>query len=301
MKTTVLFAAIFICGLLVACESTNVDRSALQDQAPATMQRLFVQGDYGQVHIRIASPPQGSAPKPPLVLLHPSPYSSTFYIDFMQDMSQDRYVIAIDTPGFGDSDRPQAPPSIEDYSRNALRVLTALDVDTPVDVLGYHTGTLIAIEMALNEPERVRRLVLPGVPFLTGEEQKAAFDQYAKPDVLEASGSHHDSKWAFVSAGLQYGISLEQAQEHFADMVQAMPESGHAYYGVFTYPGEVRLPKLAQTSLFIAPTGSLLAETKTAQALTPNSELIILSQYPHNVFDLGVPFIADLTRRFLDE
>lgn len=297
-----IFIAILLTSCLVAgCESGTANRLAWMEQAPSTTQRLFVDGDYGQVHVRIASPPRGLVSKPPLLLLHPSPYSSAFYLDFMENMSRDRLVIAIDTPGFGDSDRPAAPPSIEDYSRNALRTLTALGMVEPVDVLGYHTGTLIGIEMALNAPERVRRLVLPGVPFFTGEAQSAAFEQYAKPDLLDASGSHHDSKWAFASAGLQHGMSLERAQEHFADMVQAIPESGHAYYGVFRYPGAQQLPKLTQPSLFIAPTGSLLEETKAAQALAPNSELIILSEYPHNVFDLGVPFIADLTREFLDE
>ena len=297
----ILFLLMLGWGAVAACQSPSVTRSPLDAQAPSTTQRLFVDGDYGQVHVRIASPPDRATEKPPLLLLHPSPYSSAFYLDFMAEMSSDRFVIAMDTPGFGDSDRPATPPSIEDYSRSALRTLRELGVSEPVDVLGYHTGTLIAVEMAINDPQQVRRLVLPGVPFFTGDAQKAAYDQYAKPDTLNPTGSHHDGKWAFVSGGLQYGMSLDRAQEHFADLVQAMPESGHAYYGVFSYPGEEQLPKLTQPSLFVAPTGSLLEETRAAQAITPNSALIILSEYPHNVFDLGVPFMADLTRDFLDD
>lgn len=294
-------AAIFTPLALMACASSAPSQESALNIQPDRVTRLFVDGTYGQVHVRIASPPQNIAPRPSLVLFHPSPYSSSFYVEFMREMAKDRWVIAMDTPGYGDSDRPAAPPSIADYAENASRVLSALDVEGPVDVLGYHTGTLIAVEMAIQEPERIRRLVLPGVPFFTGKAQRDAFETYAKPDTLEASGDHHDGKWAFASSGLAYGISLERAQEHFADMVQAMPESGHAYYGVFSYPGETQFPKLSQPSLFIAPEGSLLVETQAAQAITPNSELVVLSEYPHNVFDLGVPFIAELTRAFLDD
>lgn len=297
MKTAGLIAlAVWALG---ACISMPI-QDRIEAQAPSTIKRLFVDGKYGQVHLRVATPPEHVEETPALLLLHPSPYSSAFYLDFMAEMSKDRVVIAIDTPGFGDSDRPSDPPSIKDYAANVAITLTALGVDAPVDVLGYHTGTLIAAELAIAEPARVRRLVLPGVPYFTGESQTAAFETYAKPDALDSTGAHLQSKWAFTAGGLQYGISLEQAQAHFSDLAQAMPESGHAYYGVFSYPGETQFPKLTQPSLFIAPTGSLLAETKAAQAITPNSELIILSEYPHNVFDIGLPHMAELTREFLD-
>ncbi|MEM7327615.1 MAG: alpha/beta fold hydrolase [Pseudomonadota bacterium] len=285
---------------LAACAGSGVQETAIDDFPSATIHRTFVDGSFGQVHVRIAKPLDDASSRPPLLLLHPSPYSSAFFIDFMNAMSEDRLVIAVDTPGFGDSDRPDTPPSMTEYAANALIVLDQLDVQQPVDVLGYHTGTLIAIEMAIEAPERVHRLVLPGVPYFTGEAQQQAFDSYARPDLLEVSGAHFQGKWAFASGGLKYGMSLERAQAHFSDLVQAMPHSGHAYYGVFTYPGEAQLPKLTQPSLFIAPTGSLLAETQAAQAITPNSELRILSEYPHNVFDLGVPLMVELTREFLD-
>lgn len=287
--------------LVAACVQTAPATRTYSDQELSTVKRLFVDGRYGQVHVRVAAPPMASTEKPPLLLLHPSPYSSAFYLDFMREMSTDRWVIAIDTPGFGDSDRPADPPSIADYADNAALVLSELGVNREVDVLGYHTGTLIAVEMAIQFPDQVRRLVLPGVPHFTGAAQREAFEQYAKPDRLDPDGVHHTSKWQFASSGMSYGMSLLRAQEHFADMVQAIPESGHAYYGVFSYPGDQQFPKVTQPSLFIAPTGSLLDETKAAQEITPNSRLVIMSEYPHNVFDLGVEFMAELTRKFLDQ
>ena len=39
------------------------------------------------------------------------------------------------------------------------------DGEGAVDVIGYHTGTFIAAELAIVRPDLVRRLVLPGIPF----------------------------------------------------------------------------------------------------------------------------------------
>jgi len=72
-------------------------------------------------------------------------------------MRKDRIVIAIDTPGYGDSDRPENPPQMQDYARNAVKVLDALGMTDPIDALGYHTGTLIAVEMAINQPDRINK------------------------------------------------------------------------------------------------------------------------------------------------
>jgi pimeloyl-ACP methyl ester carboxylesterase len=42
-----------------------------------------------------------------------------------------------------------------------------------VDVLGYHAGSLAAIELALARPQQVRRVVLMGVPLLDAREREA--------------------------------------------------------------------------------------------------------------------------------
>lgn len=287
--------------LVTACATWNDGEPSAHVIEPDTTKRLLVDGLFGQVHVRIASPPANIEDKPALVLFHPTPYSSLFYGDYMAEMSKDRLVIAMDTPGYGASDRPSSSPSIADYAINAEQVLDALNIHEPVDVVGYHTGTLIAAELAIRSPTQVRRLILPGVPYFTGEAQKEALANYAKPDELKPDGSHLLEKWKFARGGMDYGMSIERAQEHFSDLAQALPFSSHAYYGVFSYPGEDRFPQLAQPVLYIAPEGSLLEETKAVHEITPNSQLVILTEYPHNVFDLGIPYLADLTRNFLDD
>ncbi|MBL8642568.1 MAG: hypothetical protein JNK21_01435, partial [Rhodospirillaceae bacterium] len=77
--------------------------------------RHYVEGRFGQVHYRQAMP-NTFADKPALLLFHMSPYAGVIYENLMAVLGHDRLVIAVDTPGFGNSDAPPAAPDIADYA-----------------------------------------------------------------------------------------------------------------------------------------------------------------------------------------
>ena len=134
---------------------------------PVKMERDFIDGPFGQIHVRIARPASQTSHRP-LILFHPTPYSGDYFRSFIRLMAHDRLVIAIDTPGYGDSAAPEGLPTIKDYADAATVALDRLGLKSErgssVDVLGYHTGSLIAIELAVQQPKLVRRLVLAGLP-----------------------------------------------------------------------------------------------------------------------------------------
>jgi len=255
------------------------------------------------VHVRVASPDMIKA-RPPLVLFHPTPYSSNYFNGFMKDMAKDRMVIAIDTPGYGDSDSPESLPTIRDYAESAASALDSLGIgdssELVVDVLGYHTGGLIAAELALIRPHLVRRIVLPGLPFYTGEARKAAYDKNAKPDPIARDGSHLLPKWEFATGAVEAGLSLERAQEHFNDAVQCYPDCWKAYHAVFTYESEKQLVKITQPVLLMTNASSLKEETEAAQKYLKNSTLIHFPEITLGGFDLHSGALANAVRKFLD-
>lgn len=267
------------------------------------IKRQFVDGAFGQVHLRIARPVAEPA-HPPLVLFHASPYSGDYFLPFIDKMATDRIVIAMDTPGYGDSASPPSPPSISDYAASAVQALDALDDDLlmggPVDVLGYHTGALIAAELAIIDQSRVRRLVLPGVPFLTGDARRAAYNDYVKPEPLSEDGSHLGDKWAFATYAIPAGVSLARAQEHFNDMMQCHPRCWWSYHGVFSYASDQRLPMITQPVLLISYDGSLSDETKAARGAIRNAQHVHINGVTRGAFDVAADRLADETRKFLD-
>lgn len=295
LKKTLLTASILI---FAACSTTPPNIAALQE--PATVKRKFVDGLYGQVHVRVSTPPNNVSQKTPLLLLHPTPYSSQFYLPFIEEIGKDRLVIAMDTPGYGDSDRPATPPTMQDYARNAIKALDELGITEPLNVMGYHTGTLIAAEMTINNSERINKVILAGTPIYSPERLPELHRKYAKPDELKTSGSHLTSKWNFATQTMKAGLSLEAAQAHYSDYMQSLPESTQAYYSVFSYPGYERIKLMSRPSLFVSINGSLKEETKTAQKLTPNSELIYLENVTTGLFDVAYPQMAKITRDYLD-
>src|ERR1700738_1974828 len=75
-------------------------------------------------------------------------------------VAQDREVIFFNNAGVSSSSWG-VPESIEEMAVNAAAFIKALGL-TQVDVLGFSMGGLIAQELALAEPQLVRRLILVG-------------------------------------------------------------------------------------------------------------------------------------------
>src|SRR5882757_9276115 len=118
-----------------------------------SVERRFVTTEHGRIHTAIAG--AGF----PVLLLHQTPRSWDEYRDVLPLLGRDFRAIAMDTPGFGDSDAPEGDPSIEVWATAAFALLDALG-EKEFAVVGHHTGAVIALEMAATAPDRVSALVL---------------------------------------------------------------------------------------------------------------------------------------------
>lgn len=70
-------------------------------------------------------------------------------------------VILFDQRGMGQSDKPASVYSMADYADDAAGILGALGVAS-AHVVGFSFGGMVAQELAIRHPEKVRRLVLAG-------------------------------------------------------------------------------------------------------------------------------------------
>ena len=83
--------------------------------------------------------------------------------------ARDHRVIAIDLPGFGESEMPEKKISISPLRRHVDALLDALEIDEPVRLIGNSMGGFIGAELAIRYPQRIERLVLVAAAGLSVE------------------------------------------------------------------------------------------------------------------------------------
>ena len=95
----------------------------------------------------------------PLLLIMGLAADSTAWMFQIPDFARNYRTIAYDNRGVGRTSKPIGPYSIHQMAADALGLLDALGIDR-AHVLGVSMGGMIAQELVLRHPERVRGLVL---------------------------------------------------------------------------------------------------------------------------------------------
>lgn len=122
---------------------------------------------------RIAYFDEGQGPV--VLLIHGIPTSSLLWRDIIPVLAQTHRVIAPDMLNYGQSDKPaQADVSIAAQSRVMVGLLDALGI-ARADVVGHDIGGGVAQLIAVNQPQRVNRLVLAS---------SVSFDSWPIPEFL---------------------------------------------------------------------------------------------------------------------
>ncbi len=158
------------------------------------VRRGFVDVPEGQIHYRMA----GSGPGVPLVLLHGAPASSYVLAPMVAEFGKTRPTYALDALGMGDSSPPAVDnPDTAVYARAVLAALDGLGIKQ-FDLHGMLTGARIAVELAVSQPQRVRKLVLERVSFQTAEERDEWLKNFAPKVELDDLGTQFNFAWQFV-------------------------------------------------------------------------------------------------------
>ncbi|MCJ8157370.1 alpha/beta fold hydrolase [Sphingomonas sp. LaA6.9] len=263
-----------------------------------TVRRAYVDGPFGQMHVRVAGEQGGH---PPLICFHMSPMSGRIYQRFLAALAeQGRMAIAIDTPGFGMSDAPPSPPGIADYSRAMQAAIDALGLAGPVDLMGYHTGSMIAADLAADRPDLVRRLVCVSAPIFTAEELAELRLLYA-PHMPTADGAHLLKRWqGFVHWNLGRGLTIEDLNDMFPEGLLAGNREWWGHNAAFSYMPDMRLTEVTQPVLVLSTNDDLQEQSRRAPALMRHGRVVELPGWGHGFLDGFPADAADLVRSFLD-
>ncbi len=257
----------------------------------------YADGRFGQIHYRISQPALATG-HPPLLCFHMSPNSGRIYETFLKHMGADRFAVAPDTPGFGDSDPPPTQPDIADYAAAMGDLMDALGFAT-VDVMGYHTGSETCIELALQRPEQVRRLVLVSAPIFTDAELAEHRAHYARDELL-ADGSHAAERWRAHLYWAMEGWTPQHVAQQFPDALRRPTISWWGHSAAFSYPTADRLAQVRQPVLVLNPEDDLHEQTRRAEGVLGNGRIHELPGWGHGFLDLFPDQAAALVRGHLD-
>ena len=229
--------------------------------------KAYTTGRFGQIHYCTC----GSGK--PLVLIHQSPTSMVQFHKVWSLLADKGFmVIGIDLPGFGGSDGPDTVPEIADYAHIVPAVLDELDIDK-ADILGHHTGAIVATEVALQFPDRINRIILNG-PLPISDEERAFFKQHmAKEREWEPreDGTHLSEQWQFRLAAQPGWTDLDAVHRNVVAGAAAWPNAWMAHDAVFAYDHGEAMTKITHPCLVFSNTGDSIHEIASrAKELRPD-------------------------------
>jgi 2-hydroxymuconate-semialdehyde hydrolase len=111
-------------------------------------------------HLRIAFERSGQGK--PIVFMHNGGADRTVWIHQLEHFSKSYEVWAFDFIGYGESDKPDRPFTLDDQLAQLETFLEANGIEKPI-LVGNCVGASTAIEFARKHPDKVEKLVLANV------------------------------------------------------------------------------------------------------------------------------------------
>jgi len=147
---------------------------------------------HGQIHLRCS---RGTDPAAPILLLHDLPGAASQLGGLFDALAAaGRSVVLPELPGSGDSDPLAVGANAAAYAAVLCQLATALGIDT-FEVFASTGSAGLALQLACDQPGRVQRLTLEGLPWLDAARREATAEKIAPTLEARADGAHLLSAW----------------------------------------------------------------------------------------------------------
>ncbi len=248
---------------------------------------------FGQLHLR-----SHDGKGVPLVLLHMSPRSGAMWEAFQEKL--DRPTHAPDRLGYGFSDAPPWALSLEQYAQATVDGLKAAGMQGQIDLLGVHTGSIEAIEIAHQLGSQVRRVIAVGMPLFTAEEQQRQLEKYSEQPLRPATeGGHVLGAWRGGLTLRQPPFDLADAHNRFIEHVLAA-NPGAAFRAACGYAIDKKLKTLKTPLTVLAPHDDIIEQTlRVKPLLKPSAAFVDLPEVGLDLFHAATDRMVALINRHL--
>jgi pimeloyl-ACP methyl ester carboxylesterase len=132
--------------------------------------------------------------EPPLVLLHGA-FSAigTSFGQVLPGLAKTRRVVAFELQAHGRTADIDRPLSLEGMAEDVAAALKELGIDK-ADLFGYSTGGAVALRVAINRPDLVRKLVIASVTYTMSGVRPGLMEGLGemKPEMMHGSPWHEE-------------------------------------------------------------------------------------------------------------
>jgi pimeloyl-ACP methyl ester carboxylesterase len=253
----------------------------------------------------------------PVIFIHGLSGCWQNWLEQLPLFARDHRVIAVDLPGFGQSEMPAEEISISGYADAIDELMDKLDIET-ARIVGNSMGGFIGAELAIQHPERVERLVLVAAAGLSIESirtERTTGLRHRAENIVFFTLGHIASRSATVAlrprlrAALLMTVAAHPAKLPGPLAAQQVLGSGKpgfsdALEAMCRYPLRDRLEKIACPTLIVWGEKDILVPVKDAaifEELIPDSRKIIYKDTGHvSMMERPERFNSDV-KAFLDE
>ncbi|MFK4448616.1 pimeloyl-ACP methyl ester carboxylesterase [Caballeronia udeis] len=227
---------------------------------------------------------------PALVLIHGVGMNRSVWAPQVDALQLCFRVVSYDMLGHGGSRLPEASPALDEYAGQLAALLDHLQIDA-AHVVGHSMGSLIALEFALQYPQRVASVVALNAVYDRTPTQRAAVMQRA---ASLGGGLEQPSIDATVARWFDDPVPahLEQVAELVRSLLATVNPEGYARtYRLFASSDQAhvgRLPQLTVPALFMTgecdPNSSpAMSHSMAAAAPRGRAEIIANERHMMNI------------------
>jgi pimeloyl-ACP methyl ester carboxylesterase len=253
---------------------------------------------------------------PPLLFIHGLSGCWQNWLENIPYFARHHRVIAMDLPGFGQSEMPAEPISMKGYAATIDALMTELGIDS-AQIVGNSMGGFIGAELAIQHPARVERLVLAAAAGLSIEyirtERENGLRHRAENVAFFyigwlASQSHTVAARRRLRSALLLLVAAHPQKLPAALTIEQVAGSGKpgfsdALDAMFNYPLRDRLEKITCPTFIVWGDKDRLVPVRDAalfEKLIPDSRAVVYEDTGHlAMMERPARFNADV-EAFLD-
>jgi 4,5:9,10-diseco-3-hydroxy-5,9,17-trioxoandrosta-1(10),2-diene-4-oate hydrolase len=220
----------------------------------------------------------------PLLFIHGWLGSSLEWIYQFSYFNTKSHIIILDLPGYGKSDKPDAKYSIDFFSKVIKEFLKELGYDKVI-LIGHSLGGLIAQNIAIQNPTMVNKLILISTSAISQRKEKKfllfwvnvifklAYVNFLKNTIKRINSEEKENSAFRRQVKNALDIPKSVVLNTFKHMTSKFKENK-------------KISEIFQPTLILYGTADKIIsqpEINTLGNIIPNSETVLIENYPHRV------------------